>query len=295
MSATLKEFCDLLQKCALKLEAEMMSSIGKYQKNIMSTEISDTKLALEKAKDYHSKEIITILSGIITNIKQIIYHEDKIKQLNDKEKLTEEELTKYSYVKRQVSAFSGGEKVVRRELRRVASENSVYCLETWEKYLNEEDNNQSVMYSYNSLPNINVVPKRESPKTKRKQRKLVSSTFENILEDEEARLRPMDSLPEEAAEDASGKHSYLSRSTPEIHFATRPRIENIQIEKENKDIKVHSTCNDIDNKEINHIVGNVHQPLIESTGKTSVANGNLVDISLDTKPRIVGFVVSSNI
>lgn len=278
MSTTLKEFCHLLENCASRFEEEIRNSIEICRQNLLLNEFTDTKVALEKAKDYHCKEIIKILAGVLTNVKQIIYHDNKIRQLSNRGKLSDEELKDYSYVRRQVSAFSGGEKVVRRELRRATSENSVYCLETWENFLEEEVNKKAV-YLSTSLPNINEVPKRNSPKSKRKQKKLVSSTFENILEDEEPRFRSMETLAEESTNEFREIRSELSKSTPEISRDLTVMIDNIdigenllegnQIENEQNESLV-TDSNEINFKE-------VESPKIEK---------------VETKPRVVGFVVS---
>lgn len=288
MSTTLKDFCHLLENGANTLEEEIRNSIEICRQSLLNSKLPDTKVALEKAKDYHCKEIINILSGIVTNIKQIMYHENKINQLNNKGKLSEAELKEYSYVKRQVSAFSGGEKVVRRELRRATSENSVYCLDTWENFLKDEVN-KDALYLSTSLPNINDVPKRHSPKSKRKQKKLISSTFENILEDdEEARFKSMDTLLEENTNDFREICSDLSKSTPKIscdatlitdikdtgeHLIDKTQTENEEIESQITDFT--------DFNEITGCMEDVHQESIKTQ-------------KVDTKPKIVGFVVSAN-
>lgn len=281
MTTSLKEFCQLIENCVDKVEEEMRNSIETCRQTLLINAFTDTKVALEKAKDYHYKEIIKLLAGVITNVKQIIYHENKIQQLSKKGKLTDEELKDYSYVRRQVSAFSGGEKVVRRELRRATSENSVYCLETWENFL-KEDLNKDFLYLSNSLPNINDVPKRQSPKRKRKQKKLVSSTFENILEDEEGRFRSMETLIEETTNQFKDIRSDLSKSTPEISSNITATIDNIDIE-ENLLVKSETENEDMKGQisEYDRIADfeDVNQELQKNN-------------KLDTKPRIVGFVVS---
>lgn len=307
MTTTLRELCKLLESCAIKLEEEIRNSIESVRRNMLINEFNDTKVALEKAKDYHNKEIITLLSGIITNIKQIVYHEGKIKQLNDKSKLTEEELKNYSYVKRQVNAFSGGETVKRREIRRTASETSVYYLDTWETFLKNEVT-KSNLYASNSLPNINVVPMRKSS-SKRKQKKLISSSFENILEDDdEPKTGRLDALQEENSEDPK-INSLLSKSLPNIKDEITPKsvkvgidigegqqLENVQ-ENEGRESQ-----NDKD--EIKDCLGKAVREvpiIIRETDEDCLnyANEKIPVIKMesgqevDTKPKIVGFVVSS--
>lgn len=280
MSPTLKEFCHLLEDCASRLEGDLRNSIEICRKRLLLNELTETKVALEKAKDYHYKEIIKILAGVLTNVKQIIHHENKIGQLNNSGKLSDEELKDYSYVRRQVSAFSSGEKVVRREMRRATSENSVYCLETWENFL-EEEVNKKALYLSTSLPNINDVPKRNSPQSKRKQKKLVSSTFENILEDEEVRLRSMETLVEDTTNEFKEVRSELSKSTPEISCDITVMADDIdtgenllvvrQTENEQNESPVND-CNEIDFKEVEQESRKIEK--------------------VDIKPRIVGYVVS---
>lgn len=276
--ANLREFCQLLENCAVRLEEEIRSSIEICRKSMMTNEFTDTKLALEKAKDYHSKEIVTILSGIITNIKQIIYHEGKIRQLNDKEKLSDEELNRYSYVKRQVSAFSGGEKVVRRELRRSASETSVYCLDTWETFLDNEDMKQKTLCGSNSLPNINVVSKRNSIRRKRKEKKFISSTFQDILEDDEGGFKVLDILTEEPSKNFTETSSKLSKSTPDINY-------NITVGSY-KSSTNHQEFQETEHKN-NPIHGNITQ-----TEEPIIRLESDIFGEFDTKPKIVGYLVS---
>lgn len=288
MAKTLHELCESMENCALRLEDEIRTSIESCHEKLLTSELTDTKIALEKAKDYHSKEIIKLLSGITTSIKQIVFHEYKIKQLNVKNKLSQKEPNEYSYVKRQVGAFSNREKVLRRELRRTASETSVYCLNTWEFFLKSEEFKKETLYSSSSLPNINIVPKRHSARSNRKQKKLISSTFENILEDDEVGFKPMKMFSEESTNVFTRVDSNWSNSEINNDFNLNPpkmyvdeRTLNQQYQERNEDIvfpdKLHITDDCQKNRQMYEF-------------NVNMENGNLKEEN--TLPKIVGFVVS---
>ncbi|KAJ8923158.1 hypothetical protein NQ315_001712 [Exocentrus adspersus] len=177
MPSALTELCKNLQADTEKLEAELKNNIAQCHKLLIDNKATATRMALEKAKDYHYKEVLDILKDIVNNIRKIIFHEQKIKKLNDEVNITPEELKRYSYVQRQVQAFSNGQGVVtKREKRRVASEISVESLEAWELYLEKKEEEEKVVH----VEKVEI-PKRKT-ESKRRKKKFVSSTFNNFLD-----------------------------------------------------------------------------------------------------------------
>ncbi|KAJ8972019.1 hypothetical protein NQ314_000401 [Rhamnusium bicolor] len=168
MPSALSELCKLMQNCTEKLEEEIKNNINDCHKLLLSNQATETKLALEKAKDYHYKEIL-----------------DFLKDVNN---FTPEELKRYSYVQRQVNAFSSTEEVVnKREKRRVASEVSLESLEAWEVYLEKKAEEEKQIQEEKS-----AIPKRKRMNNRRRKKKFVSSTFNNFLGD-----RMLDSISED--------------------------------------------------------------------------------------------------
>ncbi|KAJ8986122.1 hypothetical protein NQ317_005592 [Molorchus minor] len=174
MTSTLHELCKYMQHCTEKLEEEIKRNIDNCHKLLLDNEATEIKLALEKAKDYHFKEILDILNVIVTNIKKVIFHEEKIRSLSDEEAMSLEELKRYSHVQRQVSVYSNNEK---REKRRVASEISIGSLEAWEQYLEKKKEEETLNEAEKS-----EMSKRKRPTGRRRKKKLVSSTFNNFLD-----------------------------------------------------------------------------------------------------------------
>lgn len=176
MSATLNELCTNLQENTEKLEEEIKRNIVDCHQLLIDKKATQTKLALEKAKDYHYKEVLDILKDIVNNIKKIIHHERKIRELDDEGNFTSDELKRYSYVQRQVQAFSTPEEVVtKREKRRVASAISVESLEAWEQYLEKKEEEKAIQVEKTTIP-------KRKTKGNRKKKKFVSSTFNNFLD-----------------------------------------------------------------------------------------------------------------
>lgn len=295
MTTTIREFCELLQNCASKFMEEIENSFKTCRTNVMLNTFTDTKLAIEKAIDSHNKEIILLLSGIITNIKVIVEHESKIRDLRNRQKLSEAELKSLSYVQKQIDAFSGRDQVVRRERRKTASELSVYCLETWDAFLKNEETIKSALITSTSLPNINIVPKRT--KSKRHHKKLVSVTFDNILEDEEGRCNPMEALSEEPSHDFNEliEDFYKSDSSCDINICAdeigteeeviSTEIEvNKELQQKNENDTESQTKNDW-NTDCDHDTHlELPLPIIQMDDYTGQ--------EVDTKPKIVGFLVS---
>nr|CAH7769338.1 unnamed protein product [Callosobruchus chinensis] len=73
--------------------------------------VDEVKLALDKAKDYHYKEIIRFMEDIVNDVRKIVLHEHEIQRLQRQERMTEDERKKHSYVRRQIRAFNGSTKV----------------------------------------------------------------------------------------------------------------------------------------------------------------------------------------
>lgn len=193
MSSALTELCRNLQDNTGKLEEEIKRNIADCHKLLIDQKATQVKLALEKAKDFHYKEVLDILKEIVNSIRKIIYHEEKIRTLDDENNVSADELKRYSYVQRQVQAFSNpGEVITRREKRRVASAVSVESLEAWELYLDKKEEEEKAIQVEEMK-----IPKREA-KGNRKKKKFVSSTFNNFL-DGKCPSRSLDSILEEQA------------------------------------------------------------------------------------------------
>lgn len=242
MAATFRELCGLIENCTKRLQDEVKNSINQCHLDLVESDFENATIALEKAKDYHRKEIIKLISGIIINMKQIVFHEDKIRQINFKDKLSSEELKQYSNVESDGAKFVG-DTVVRRKLRRATSEASLNCLDMWNAYLNKDDNMNNIL-SY-SLPNVNMIPKPEihiNSKHKNQAQKHISSNHNNLLEND---LITMKALQEETDEETENQKNetqiqYLSNDVnSEVMIAkmnnnydqekTRPKIVALQV------------------------------------------------------------------
>ncbi|KAG5885224.1 hypothetical protein JTB14_002652 [Gonioctena quinquepunctata] len=199
MGSTLNDLCKYMYSCAEKLEEEIKININDCLNMITNKEATDLKVALEKVKDDHYNEILKLLSDIITNVRKIIYHEDYIKKLTHRKSVSNEEIDRCHFspistsmqdlnINKQhrppISASLQDlprevEKVVRREKRRVVSQVSVYSLEAWEAYLNKKEALEA------SIPVVmeSSTIGRRNKQSKRKQKKFISSTFNDILDD----------------------------------------------------------------------------------------------------------------
>ncbi|XP_018573570.1 uncharacterized protein LOC108912725 [Anoplophora glabripennis] len=192
MSSALTELCRNLQDNTEKLEDEIKRNIVDCHKLLIDQKATQIKLALEKAKDFHYKEVLDILKEIVNSIRKIIYHEQRIRTLDDEKNVSPDELKRYSYVQRQVQAFSNPEEAVtKREKRRVASAISVESLEAWELYLDKKEEEEKAIQV-----EVTKIPKRLETKGNRKKKKRVSSTFNNFL-DSKCGSRSLDSILEE--------------------------------------------------------------------------------------------------
>ncbi|XP_028138733.1 uncharacterized protein LOC114333101 [Diabrotica virgifera virgifera] len=177
--ATFHDFCNNVYQCAEKLGDEIETNINYSQNLITTNETIDVKLPLEKVKLYHYCEIIKLLQNVKRDVKKILYHEKSINTLISTKKLSGEEIKHYFSVEN-VNERKSTEYFIRQERRRKASQVSLYTLSTWEAYLKNKEQEEA------AIPEASIeasaVPKRTAPKSKRKQKKFVSSTFNDILE-----------------------------------------------------------------------------------------------------------------
>ncbi|CAH2008925.1 unnamed protein product [Acanthoscelides obtectus] len=108
--AALGEFCECLKNCADKLEADIRININEFHNMVTEGVVDEVKLALDKAKDYHYKEIIRFMEDVVNNVRKIMLHEQEIRRLQRQEQMTDEERKRHSYVRRQIKAFNGSDK-----------------------------------------------------------------------------------------------------------------------------------------------------------------------------------------
>ncbi|XP_072376413.1 uncharacterized protein [Diabrotica undecimpunctata] len=178
--ATFHDFCNNLYQCAEKLGNEIETNINSSQNLITTNETVDVKLPLEKVKLYHYCEIIKLLQNIKSDVKKILYHEKSINTLISTKKLSAEEIKHYFSIENVNEQRKSKEYFIRQERRRKASQVSLYTLSTWEAYLQNKEEEEA------AIPEVTIeasaVPKRTAPKSRRKQKKFISSTFNDILE-----------------------------------------------------------------------------------------------------------------
>ncbi|XP_050299700.1 uncharacterized protein LOC126738413 [Anthonomus grandis grandis] len=205
---TLKEFCLALQTCAEKLDEEIRYNINEFNNKMFGKEMTETKLALERAKDYHYKEIVDALTEIVKNVNVILFHQEKVEWLSNEQNFSEHDLKRFSYVKRQVYAFSkqqpqptmtrsvenlSATQKVSKQKRRTVSEISVGTLEAWEKYLDQKE--QKEVEVQEKLQEVKKsVPKRTLSNA-RARKKFVSSTLGGFL-DNDWKRKTLDSIEE---------------------------------------------------------------------------------------------------
>nr|XP_023028301.1 uncharacterized protein LOC111516363 [Leptinotarsa decemlineata] len=193
MSPTLNELCKYMFSCAEKLEEEIKININDCLNSVTDQKDPDYQvLALEKVKDNHYKEILKLLSDIVTNIRKIIYHEEYIKKVDYRKSNSIDDVRKCHYSSIQnlntnyhITPLSTSvqnlpsqiEKDFKRERRRVVSAVSLHSLEAWESYLkNKELEEENLPEEVQTL----TVSRRKI--SKRKQMKFVSSTFNGFLD-----------------------------------------------------------------------------------------------------------------
>lgn len=183
---TLKELCGAIHEYTKKLEAELKIELNDLQNQYSSNKLDELKLAQENAKNYHYDEIMHSLSVIYSSIKKLEFHMAQIEWVSDN--TNKEQLRRFSYVKRQIYAFSqngssdSAENALlsKKEQRRSAAELSIGSLGAWENYMKQkEEEEQDVK--------LNEVPKpvvRRKPLNIKKRKKFVSSTYEEFLDKE---------------------------------------------------------------------------------------------------------------
>lgn len=182
VSGTFKEFCKDLYRCAEKLEDELKENIDESKQLISNKETIDVKLPLQKVKIYHYSEIIKLLRHIETDLKKILYHEECVNKLEMTRNLCGEEIEHYCSTEDMNEQNSINDKsFIRRQRRRAASEVSLYTLSTWEAYLEKKAEEEDSFKPQSATRSVEI-PKRNKPMSKRKQKKFVSSTFNDILE-----------------------------------------------------------------------------------------------------------------
>lgn len=327
MPSALSHLCSLLHNCTEELEKETKNSINDCCNRITTKQMTDVQVALDKAKDYHYKEIINILSEIITNVKKMLFHEEKIRKLNDQENLTDTEIKRYSHVRRQISNFSGdcpttevvkrapkpnddtestpARPLSRREIRRAASEVSVYSLEAWEQYQMQKEQEESTLTSAISMPNININPKLRLQVGKRKQTKFISSTFNNILDDvtKSKSLELLnENIEEEKESDGNSKiNQHLTSRSLELLDDLTEDAEEYRKNKNTDSIysditeegSEYEVASDVDNSIEGKETDGQRSNLNSTNNKYSVTEliNSTSEAIVDTKPRIVDVVV----
>ncbi|XP_060523023.1 uncharacterized protein LOC132700003 [Cylas formicarius] len=256
--ATLKDLCLILQQCTEKIGEETKTALNDLTNLITSQTMTEVKLSLEKAKDYHYKEIMSSLEEILKHVRLVLFHEEKIRWLSDEHHFTQDELKRYSYVQRQVNAFSKSKSEeaiftnVKREKRRVASEVSIGTLEAWEKYLDcragEEQKVEEVK---------KPVPKRTNSDSRRR-KKFVSSTVEAFLENNQRRY-DLDSIVEDVDERlCSVDLQVQDESDLEVALTGRGEVDDDKVASGNV-----GNGRELNRSEDNHAVNNVKPRIVD--------------------------------
>nr|CAH7769337.1 unnamed protein product [Callosobruchus chinensis] len=184
--------------------------------------VDEVKLALDKAKDYHYKEIIRFMEDIVNDVRKIVLHEHEIQRLQRQERMTEDERKKHSYVRRQIRAFNGSTKVTRREIRRAASEQSINSLEAWENYLDKKGETGLST----SLPELTFPPaqKRQPGKSRRNQKNR-SSTFNSILDNSSVASQNLGNISEEDKVEEQADDSSIAEYSDSMSGGSRMKLD----------------------------------------------------------------------
>lgn len=199
---SMNELCVTLQHCVEKFEEQIKYDLNELQNVVSSQKLDDVKLSLEKAKNYHYEEITSSTQDLMKIVEKITFHMKQIDWLNDEQNINKETLRNFSYVQRQVFAFSqngGGNNNspsilrpmtdVKRNQRKSTSLDSIGSLETWENYLeNKEKENKEIDKKIENTRK-GVVKRTQSDAKKRK--KFVSSTMEVFLDQDREVLDPI--------------------------------------------------------------------------------------------------------
>nr|CAI5844461.1 unnamed protein product [Callosobruchus analis] len=172
--------------------------------------MDEVKLALDKAKDYHYKEIIRFMENIVNDVRKIVLHEHEIQRLQAQERMTEEERQRHSYVRRQIRAFNGTTKITKRDIRRAASEQSIHSLEAWENYLDKKGETGLST----SLPELTFPPvQKRSTGNSRRNQKNRSSTFNSILDSGSLASQYLGNISEEDKVEEQADNSSLTENS----------------------------------------------------------------------------------
>lgn len=245
--------------------------------------LSETYAALEKAKLYHYKEIVKNLMEIKTQMSLVRFNFQKIEEFNRKQRLSAEEQKRYSYVTQQIEKFGKpqSQEVVKRLSGRSRhnSDNSsvIESLHVWEDYLVQKEKSESMP----NLSSLSIdVPKR-SHLSNRKNKKFVSSTFNDILEDQNVvdhERENINVIEEDEFSDTSSVASYRTADDLDDFY---------QEDSNEKDLNSHTdeNLNDLsDYKKVdakNYSLTNILENLQE-----------FIEEEESTKPKIVDVIVS---
>ncbi|VEN47276.1 unnamed protein product [Callosobruchus maculatus] len=218
----LGQFCDCLKNCADKLEEDIRTNINEFHNMVTEGAVDEVKLALDKAKDYHYKEIVRFMEDIVNDVRKIVLHEHEIQRLQRQERMTEDERKRHSYVRRQIRAFNGSTKVTRREIRRAASEQSINSLEAWENYLDRKGETGLST----SLPELTFPPvqRRQTGKSRRNQKNR-SSTFNSILDSSSVASQNLGNISEEDKVEEQADDSSVAEYSDSMGGGSRVKLD----------------------------------------------------------------------
>ncbi|CAH0563967.1 unnamed protein product [Brassicogethes aeneus] len=186
MSKTfLKPFYINLLQCCIQLEITVTENL----ENI-TTRLREGDYDIEKAKDYHYKEILKKLKNIKSQVDSIRENEAELDHLNSIDVLNEAERKRYSYVQEKVKVFSRSECNLNtlhlRESRRASMMASQNSLNAWEQILETNKEKPADVFLKPPVRNKSIC---------RKNKKFISETFDNFLE-EKPDLETLNSIPE---------------------------------------------------------------------------------------------------
>lgn len=203
---SLRDFCQSLQQCAEKLEQEVKCNINEAHNLFFAKAMDETRLAVEKAKDYHYEEIVKALNQILENVKSLISHQDKIEWLNNEANFSSTDLKQYKKVPtrtEQKPSFSRSVENIpqstKRDRRKTVSEVSAQTLEAWEKYLDQKESNESEVLEI-ATKTEKTVPRRTLSNA-RARKKFVSSTMGAFLDDNGRPAGSLESIIERSQND----------------------------------------------------------------------------------------------
>ncbi|ERL90662.1 hypothetical protein D910_08009, partial [Dendroctonus ponderosae] len=219
VAMSLRDFCKSLQQCAEKLEQEVKYNINEAHNLFFAKAMDETRLAVEKAKDYHYGEIVKALNQILENVKSLLSHQDKIEWLSNEANFSSSDLKKCkkgpvsaSPKSEQKPAFSRSVENIpqntKRDRRKTVSEVSAQTLEAWEKYLDQKESDETEVLEI-ATRTQNTVPRRTLSNA-RARKKFVSSTMGGFLDDNGRLARSLDSIMEKSQNDEEIYRSTLN-------------------------------------------------------------------------------------